>query len=795
MTDIAEGSQFEKKDEVAGDPKRVAKRWSVELRLASKREEKWRKEAKEVISRYKLKDKKKGSYNILWSNTETMRPTIYSSLPVPDVRRRFRDADPLGKAVSEVLGRSLDFMVDSTNFDSVCKAGALSMLLPGRSVAWVRYVPSFAEQPTAPDQAAQPLAGQADPMAAQPPTNPAADQNTDPTVEEVLEWEQSEAEHVKWDDFRHGAGDTWEEVTWVGRRHRMTRDAMIEKFGEKIGNDITLDSADSEEVKKLDDNKVKELFRTASVWEIWDKDNRQVLFIAENYDKGPAKITPDPLRLKGFFPCAEPLLVIEDVDSLIPQTHYSMYEEQAKELDEVTKRINDLIKSIKASGIYDARIAELVKMMESNESQLVPAEDIAGLLAAMGGKGIEALIWMQPIDMYVKVYAELIQQREALKQTIYEITGLSDILRGMSNAAETATAQQIKNKWGTLRVQRMQRAFQRWVRDTIRLMAEVISQRFQVETFQKMTGLKYPTLDERNAAQQLIMQAQQQEQMQQMPMPGMPPMPMAAPIDPAQLDQAKEIANKVAWEEIVDVLRSDPSREFRIDIETDSTIAETIETDMAGLRDVMGGIVEIINGFAPAVQAGAVPVESVKELILAVTRRARLGMAVEDAFDKMQAPQQQDQSQAAQMQMEHEMKVADFQQKAEIHKANKKAETDIQAAEIKAKADIQIEEKRAQHKMALDEMQMQNDAQNVREQVVQMLNQHAMQMKQVTDQLAAAGQPQAAQGVMDQGQLLMQQIAPLLQRLEKSISAPRKLVRDELGRASMSVLDAGETLQ
>ena len=134
MSEIAEGSQLDDKEEVTGDPRRVVRRWLLEIKLADKREKDWRKEVREVLDRYKRKTKRKGQFNILWSNTETLRPAIYNSLPVPDVRRRFRDADPLGKAVSEVLERALDFMVDSTNLDHVCKGGALDMLLPGRAV-------------------------------------------------------------------------------------------------------------------------------------------------------------------------------------------------------------------------------------------------------------------------------------------------------------------------------------------------------------------------------------------------------------------------------------------------------------------------------------------------------------------------------------------------------------------------------------------------------------------------------------------------------------------------------------
>lgn len=746
MAEIAEGSQLENKAEVQGDPKRLVRRWNLELKLADKREKDWRKEAKEVLDRYKSKRRAKGSFNILWSNTEVLEPALYNSLPTPDVRRRFKDADPLGKAVAEVLERCQAYMVESTNAHDVFEGGVKDALLVGRGVSWARYVPSFVQRQ---------IEGSED-------------------FQEQLEWEQCEFEKVKWDDFRSGPG-FWEEKTWTARRHRLNREQLIEKFGE-IGNEIDLDQADDEDVKRADKD-VQELFKTATVWEIWDKDSLTCLFVAPSYDKGPLKLESDPLQLKGFFPCPKPLVFIEDPDDGTPVPLYRMYEEQAKELDEVSRRINGLIKAIRANGIRDARIVELERLATADDGELIPAENLTALLSALGGGGLDKIIWTRPIDQYVKVFAELIAQREQIKQTIREITGLSDIIRGASNPNETATAQQIKNQWGSLRIQKPKAKVQAWIRDAVRIMAEIISQRFQIETFQKMTGLQYPTLDEKEQARALIQQSQQ------------------AGMQPPDLAQAQETLNKPAWEEIVSILRSDPSREFRIDIETDSTVAETQDKDMTGLKDILSGLVQFWQGVAPAVQLGALPIEAVKEISLAVARRAKLGMAVEDAIDKIQQPQQGDPVEAAKAEAEKMGQVEQIKQQTAIQTAKLQGETQKQIEGIKASASMEAEKFKAQKQVEIEQVKATNDAQNVMQQVGQLLAQHQMLMRQTVDQLAQAGQTVAAQGIMDSGQLVLQQIAPLLMKLERSISAPRKLVRDEMGRPSMSVIDSGETLQ
>jgi hypothetical protein len=109
-----ESGALEKPEDVGVDQAGIVRRWLLELKLADKRESQWREKGDKVLKRYRQKEIKKHSFNILWSNTETMRPAIYNSLPKPDVRRRFKDEDPIGKAVSEVIGRCLEYGMDTT---------------------------------------------------------------------------------------------------------------------------------------------------------------------------------------------------------------------------------------------------------------------------------------------------------------------------------------------------------------------------------------------------------------------------------------------------------------------------------------------------------------------------------------------------------------------------------------------------------------------------------------------------------------------------------------------------------
>ena len=604
--------------DIGTTPAAQVKRWLLELKIADKEERAWRKEAQRVNDKYRGESRNRNKFNILWSNTETLRPALYNSRPKPDVRRRFRDKDPVGRAASTIITRCLEYAIDTTSYDDVIQAAVMDLLLPGRAVTRVRYVPSFTQvgTPEGHDEEAEDYGHE-----------------SQEGNQEELAWEQVDVEQVQWDDFRRGPGKSWDDVRWIAFRHRMTRDDLV-KMNPEIGELIELDTADDDDVRKAD-QAVADLFKTCEVWEIWCKEERKVYFVAESYKDSPIKVEDDPLNLLGFFPIPRPMIAVDDASSLIPIPLYAMYEEQAAELEQVTNRITRLVKGLKLRGVYDATISELSQIMRSDDNDLIPAQNVSVYLER---GGLEKAIWMLPIDQAANVLRELYAQREQIKQTIYEITGISDILRGSTVASETATAQQIKSKWGTLRIQRLQVEVARYIRDLFRIMAEIIGEKFTPQTL---------------AAQSL---------------------------------QPPELVMQ-----ILPVLRSDMMREFHIDVETDSTVAASIESDMSGMREVLQGVVEFTQGIGPAVQAGAVPIEAAKEIILAIVRRARMGNAVEDAWEGLQPPKQggMDPKQIEAAKQKYEQTIQQLQQQLQqAGQAMQQAQQAQQAAEQQANNDV-----------------------------------------------------------------------------------------------------------
>jgi len=455
--------------------------WQVELELSKKYQAKWVDRAKKIIKRYRDErqvmddnfDQKK--FNILWSNVRTMLPAIYARKPKAQVERRYKDADPVGRTAAQIMERALQYEIDVyPEFDAAMRASILDRLLPGRGVAWVRYEPHFVNTPDPHDEEKE-LQEQGTQV------------TEDAEVTQVVQHETSPVDYVFWEDFRHSPARTWEEVTWVARLVYMAKDEGIERFGKKfedvplVHEPIGLDELKTELSANVDS------LKKAKVWEIWSKPERKVYWRAEQFPQDLDE-KDDPLQLEGFFPCPKPVYATLTSDTLIPVPDYTEYQDQARELDELTQRISMLTKACKVVGVYDASSPAIERMLaEGVDNTLIPVDTWAAFAEKGGTVGAVQFL---PLDLVFKTLQQLYISRDSVKQTIYEITGLSDIVRGSSDATETATAQQIKSQFASLRLRETQADVARFASDILRIKAQIMANFYKPETLVAMSGIE-----------------------------------------------------------------------------------------------------------------------------------------------------------------------------------------------------------------------------------------------------------------------------------------------------------------
>lgn len=537
------------------DLERMGAKWLEEIAAAEKREDKWMKDAEKAESIFLAgcTDEKsdEAEFNILHSNVETIVPSIYNSAGKPDIRPRHNNPDPLIKQVSDIFERVILAMVDDSRMDAEVEQSAQDVFVAGRGIVRVKFDADVSEQPVT----------MVDPMTGQPV--PAVDDMGQPMTQPVVTNERVQFEVVSWRDFRMGPASRWSDVPWVAFRHCIPQE--------------TLDKLEDPELAELqsDPATAQESKGDVHVWEIWCKDTGRVYFIVAENNK-VLSIKDDPLGLTGFFPCAAPVQPITATGKMMPVCPYRVYKTLAEELDTLTKRIHGLASVLVARGAFAGPLEALDDLAKAIDGEIVSVPDLENIVQA---GGLEKAIMWWPIDRIIQVIRELNAQREQTKQAIYEITGISDIIRGQGAASETATAQQIKTQWGSLRIAKMQRMIARQVRELFVLTAEIISLHFSPETLQKLSGLEIP-------------------------------------------QQAMQLLQK-------------PLDHYRIDVESDSTVRADLQKGRQEMAEFLNGTAQYFAAMAPLVQAGPASAEPVAEIYGAFARQFNLGKQAEDALDRL----------------------------------------------------------------------------------------------------------------------------------------------------------------
>lgn len=556
------------------DPETPIGYWLREIEEAKEWHSKFKKRGEDTTKRYRderrddVLQSKDRQFNVLWSNIETLKPAVYAQQPRPEVGRRFKDEDKLGRITATILERCLEYCNDSYDFDQTIRQCRDDYLLVGRGQTWVSWDAELGE-------------------------------------DGYVDNEKAKADYVNWTDYLHNPARTADEVTWVAKRAFLSRSALVRRFAEK-GEKVPLDHKTN---RIKDEDPLAYYYKKAVVWEIWDSETKQRIYISESYKEDVLEAGPPPVNFHNFFPCPRPLCTVTASDKYLPFPDYEQYKDQAEELDHLTTRITGLIRALRVRGVYDASFKSLQKLLQDGgDNQLIPVESWASFAQTGGLKGAFDLV---DITMISNALLQCYEARDRIKADLYEITGLSDIVRGASDPSETATAQQLKSQWGSLRVRDRQSEIQRFVRDIMRLKAEIIAEKFDQKTLAEMSGMQLMT------AQQKAM-ADQQAAMQAMQTGQPPPPPSEEP----------------TWDDVMGLLRNDRLRRFKVGIETDSTIYADEMAEKQARTEFVQAVTQFVAATGPVVQQAPALAPMFSEMLLFAVRAFKAGEQLEDVIEQ-----------------------------------------------------------------------------------------------------------------------------------------------------------------
>jgi hypothetical protein len=585
---------------------------------AERAEREWRTRGREIVQIYrnqkstqqKTKGKKwsgRQTFNILYSNTEVMLPSIYSKPPQPVVRSRFtapsmkppaagRPAQKDIDTAASIMEKALEVVVDDEQSDEAIKSAIKDMLLPGRGICRVRWKPEMKTVDIEPD----PLTG-----------NQIMDPETGmPQQVERKVWEEVGDEYVYWEDILIDPVRQSADTDWIAFRHLFAEQRLVAEFqGSPEFDKVVAAGKVKDLLKWTEESAAKDTVgggspmkassnlgdhvQKAMVWELWDRINKRILWIIRDGGGLLLRVDDDSYQLEGFFPIPAPILAISTTDSRIPVPFYDQYNELADDLDESSKRISAVTRQVKVRGGYNSASPEIANILTADDQKMIPVDGVD-----MMNGGLQNHIWLVPILEWVNALKELYAARDQQKQAIYEVMGISDIMRGATKASETATAQRIKGSMGMVRLSDQKLAAANFSRDLLRLKGDIIAKNFDAETLALMTG--------------------------------------------------EEVTPQV-----MAILRSDFMRTCTIDIESDSTVVADEQQEIESNAQLMMALQQLMAGAQGMLQTGLLPppqvilmtLELIKMIIKPIRNSRGVTELIDDFMEQLQAQIAMQQSQ------------------------------------------------------------------------------------------------------------------------------------------------------
>jgi hypothetical protein len=614
----------------------------------------WEDRSDRIVKKYRddsrTRNNPTAKFNILWSNVQTITPAIFARLPRPDVSRRFKDNDPVGRVASMMLERALEYEIEHyDDYRSAMKQAVQDRLLGGRGTTWVRYEPHITGEKVEgePDDGFQ-------------ITEDTDDAETAGGIyqedEERIDYECAPCDYVYWRDFGHTIARSWEEVTAVWRKVYLGREALVERFGEELGGKIPLDT--KPENSKTFNEKMGEGASEACIYEIWDKTSGDVIWLSKSMGK-ILDTKADPLKLENFWPCPKPLYATITTDSLIPVPDFALYQDQARQLDTLADRIDGFIQALKVRGVYDASEPSLQRLFtEGENNSLLPIKNWGAFAEKQGMAGAINLVDITPIASALQSsYAAMDQ----VKGQIYEIMGIADIQRGQTDPNETLGAQIIKSNNASGRLKTMQNDVVNFATSLLQIKAQIICNHFTEDTIIKISG---------------AMQLSDSDK----------------PFIPAALA----------------LLKDEPAKNFRVEVTSDSMIYQDEQAEKQNRMEFLQSIGGFMQQVIPAAQSVPELTPMLMEMVKFAVTAYKAGKGLEGIIDET-ADKFRDQAKQAEGQPKPP---SPEQQKMQLDM--QMAQAKMQSDQQQAQMDAQLEQQKIQMQMELEKAKQEYQAQENR---------------------------------------------------------------------------------
>jgi hypothetical protein len=506
--------------------------WLQRISREETTHEAFRKRSRDVEKIFRTDRDEQVYVPLYWSVVGVEHVGVYSNQPVPDVRPRNEPQNPLFRSIATAIRRGLAFCIDHPSFDKSMHRSIDDFLAMGLGTLRIKIDSDMSEETME-----EPIMGEEQTpqgvMQVQVGTRPKV---IEKVGDQVIRWE-----YVPWARFGYEPCNDMEHCGWIYFRHRMTMLQIKKRFGR------TISASKDESDRQGDPNNWKST--THDIYEIWDKNKKEVVFMAKG-ESELIEVREDPLELIDFWCIPDAMMTNLPSEELIPQADYDYIEHYDRELNRLQERRASILEQIKASGAYDAGIPELKGILELDDGEMLPIQNMLARMQSAGGS--KEFMWFQPIIEKLQALEIISQQIQLVKAQVDEILGISDIVRGVTKASETATAQEIKGRWVGVRLTRKRETVIYTVKQMMRMMAQLLVSHITPENLQRITQMQIT-------------------------------------------------------EEMLGIMQDDMMMQYIIDIESDSTVAKDENAEKESYQAMLTAVGQFAQAVMPMVQSNIMP--------------------------------------------------------------------------------------------------------------------------------------------------------------------------------------------
>lgn len=489
----------------------------------------------------------------------------------------------------------------------------------------------------------------------------------------------------------------------------------VPEFKEVFGSTAYFNLPKPEQAKEGADEAAPKR-QTIKVYEYWDDYEKDVYWFAENsedflkplgyilpeddndadefYEKQAANGLYD---LEKFFPCPAPIVLNAPTDCFWPIPEHHQLVEIFEDIHNLFSRMYALTKAIRGRLLFDNNVEGLAAALsEATEADAFGVPNLSQALSGVGGNldAVTQYVNVQPLIESLSLVSQSLDQRLI---SIYKLTGTSDLLQGQTDqVVRTYGEQQMKEKYALNQIEPIQRKMQEFVRDCYQLMCEVALKNFKDSSLEKYI------------------------------------MPQTLPDE-----------HKQKYAAALGMLKDD-SKRFRIELETDSTIALNEEYDKQVRVELVNTMTVALEKTAAISESNpaltAINLHALKYLVQGFRQgkmfQGEISEAIDNVIKQQEAAAKNAQPPFDSAQAMAQLKAQELQQSAQLEAAKLQSDSQLKLMQIQSQE--RIEAIRLQQEAALANIQSQIDGFKAQSDAAQSQQELGLKFEQIRADISQA---------------------------------------------------------